>query len=81
MTVQSMFSMNRRVGVMALLAGPLLLPLIDSQHVRADERPFTFVYDASVQPAGHGEYEQWVTWTSHKDSDHAFSRFEFAHEF
>ncbi len=65
---------------MALLAAALLVPMI-SPAAKADERPFTFVYDASVQPEGHGEYEQWITWQSHKDSDHSFSRFEFKHEF
>ena len=76
-----MFSKNRLLSGMALLAGALLQPLTVAGPALADERPFTFVYDASVQPEGHGEYEQWVTWASHKDSDHAFTRFDFAHEF
>jgi hypothetical protein len=48
--------------------------------VRADDRKFTFVYESTTMPAGEVEYEQWVTWKTHKDNDAKFDRFEFRHE-
>lgn len=47
---------------------------------RADERRFTFVYEATTIPAGALEYEQWVTWATDKDSDPHFDRFDIRHE-
>lgn len=46
----------------------------------ADERRFTFVYEATTIPAGAVEYEQWFTWGTAKDSDPRFDRFDFRHE-
>jgi len=48
--------------------------------LRADERDFVFVYDTSLLPPGATEYEQWATWSSEKDSDRSFDRFDFRHE-
>jgi hypothetical protein len=75
-----MFSTHRRMSALALLAGALLAST-SAPRALANEKPFAFVYEASVQPEGEAEYEQWVTWKSHKDSDHSYSRFEFKHEF
>lgn len=75
-----MFSVNRRLLALTILAGAMASSLSPSSAL-ASERPFTFVYEASVQAEGAVEYEQWVTWKSHKDSDHSYSRFEFKHEF
>jgi hypothetical protein len=47
----------------------------------ADARRFTFVYEAPTMPPGVIEYEQWVTWKTHKEIDSDFNRLEFRHEF
>lgn len=47
---------------------------------RADQRLFTFTYEATTQPKGAGEYEQWVTWKTNKGNDASFDRIEFRHE-
>ncbi len=47
---------------------------------RADDRRFTYVYEATIMAPGEVEYEQWVTWKTAKDSDGSFDRFEFRHE-
>ena len=57
--------------LMATAAGPSAL---------AGERPFTFVYEATTMPAGHAEYEQWITFKTHKDADPDFDRIDFRHE-
>ncbi len=46
----------------------------------ASDRRFTFVYEATTQPKGAWEYEQWVTWKTDKDIDSKFDRFELRHE-
>ncbi len=57
--------------LMATAAGPTAL---------AGERRFTFVYEATTMPAGHAEYEQWITFKTHKDADPDFDRIDFRHE-
>ena len=57
--------------LMATAAGPTAL---------ADERRFTFVYEATTMSAGAVEYEQWITWKTHKDADPDFDRIDFRHE-
>ncbi len=57
--------------LMATAAGPTAL---------AGERRFTFVYEATTMPAGAAEYEQWITWKTHKDADPDFDRIDFRHE-
>jgi len=47
---------------------------------RADERPFTFVYEASTTAKGKVEYEQWATWETHTHQDPSFNRLDFRHE-
>ena len=46
----------------------------------ADSRNFSFVYESGTTPAGTVEYEQWVTWKTHKQNDHGFDRLDFRHE-
>jgi hypothetical protein len=48
--------------------------------VKADARAFTFTYETTTMPPGEVEYEQWITWSTHKDSDSTYDRFEFRHE-
>jgi hypothetical protein len=45
----------------------------------ADERLFTYSYEAEVLPKGGVEFEQWVTHKRDKD-DGLFSRWEFREE-
>ena len=47
----------------------------------ADPRPFTFSTDTYPVGKGQWEYEQWVTWSTQKESDPRFQRLEFRHEF
>jgi hypothetical protein len=47
----------------------------------ADPRPFTFVTDTYAEGRGNWEYEQWITYDAHKDSDPGFDRFRLRHEF
>jgi hypothetical protein len=44
-------------------------------------RRFTYLYDAETQPKGVAEYEQWITWKTHKQTDPDFNRVDFRHEF
>lgn len=46
----------------------------------ADNRKFTYSYETTTMPAGHAEYEQWVTWKTHKENDTDFDRFDIRHE-
>src|SRR5205085_773911 len=47
----------------------------------ADPRPFTFSTDTYPVGKGQWEYEQWVTWSTQKESNSGFQRLEFRHEF
>jgi hypothetical protein len=47
----------------------------------ADSRPFTFTYDTYPVGKGNIEYEQWVTWQTHKEDEPDFDRIRFRHEF
>jgi hypothetical protein len=46
----------------------------------ADPRPFTFAYDTYSEGKGNWEYEQWVTYQTHKDEDRSFSSYNLRHE-
>ncbi|HEV8604566.1 MAG TPA: hypothetical protein VGQ99_04330 [Tepidisphaeraceae bacterium] len=54
--------------------------LILGAFAAADPRPFTLTYDAYPIGKGALEYEQWITFNTHKDSDHGFQEFQFLHE-
>jgi hypothetical protein len=51
-----------------------------SSFAMADPRPFTMTYDAYPIGKGAAEYEQWVTFNTHKGSEAGFRQFEFLHE-
>jgi len=46
----------------------------------ADQRHFTFVYEATIEEPGEFELENWVTGQIRKGSDHSFSEIDFRHE-
>jgi len=46
----------------------------------ADQRHFTFVYEATIEEPGEFELENWVTGQIRKGADHGFSEFDFRHE-
>ncbi len=63
-----------------LVAAAVLAPIAAEPSAVADERRFTFVYEATTMPRGSVEYEQWVTWKTDKDIDADFDRIDFRHE-
>lgn len=46
----------------------------------ADPRPFTFSNDTYPMGKGDWEYEQWVTYRTHKEDETDYQRFDFRHE-
>src|SRR6266446_5872487 len=46
----------------------------------ADQRHFTFVYEATIEEPGEFELENWVTGQIRKGADHSFSEIDFRHE-
>jgi len=67
-----------RVVFMVAVAGLLLS--VSGRKAEADERRFTYTYEATTLPVGVVEYEQWVTWKTDKDVDSRYDRVEFRHE-
>ena len=67
---------NWRAG---LVVG-LLVATGMAQAVHGGERAFTGSYEALTSPKGSLEFEQWVTWATHKQDDATFQGFEFRHE-
>jgi hypothetical protein len=57
----------------------LLLSILGSV-CSADQRHFTFVYEATIEEPGEFELENWVTGQIRKSSDHSFSEIDFRHE-
>ncbi|HZN69356.1 MAG TPA: hypothetical protein VFB66_29040, partial [Tepidisphaeraceae bacterium] len=49
--------------------------------MNADPRPFTFSNDTYSMGKGDWEYEQWVTYRTHKEDESDYQRFDFRHEF
>jgi hypothetical protein len=47
----------------------------------ADPRPWTFTYDTYSAGKGNFEFEQWVTWETHKQDEKGFDRIRFREEF
>lgn len=70
---------TNKVRISALL-GVVTAVLLSAGRAEADERRFTYVYEATTMTPGHFEYEQWVTWKTHKNNDPEYDRFEFRHE-
>jgi len=52
---------------------------ISAAHCSADERLFTYSYEAEVLPKGATEFEQWITHSRDK-ADGVFSRWDFREE-
>src|SRR5438132_8334157 len=46
----------------------------------ADQRHFTFVYEATIEEPGEFELENWVTGQIRKGSNHGFDEVDFRHE-
>src|SRR5713226_4465274 len=46
----------------------------------ADQRHFTFVYEATIEEPGEFELENWITGQIRKGSDHGFGELDFRHE-
>ena len=72
----------QRNGIQRVLALTVVAALLagGARLARADERAFTFTYEATTMPAGSWELENWVTWATHKREDHAFDQIDFRHE-
>jgi hypothetical protein len=47
----------------------------------ADPRPFTFTYDTYSEGKGNWEYEQYLTYQTHKGDDRSFTSYNLRHEF
>ena len=62
-----------------LLAGALTL-LGATPSTFGGERAFTGVYEATTSPKGTLEYEQWVTWKTHKQENTDYQSFDLRHE-
>lgn len=63
-----------------VVSASILVVLFASQFAQASDRRFTYVYEATTQPKGAVEFEQWGTWKTHKRSDSTFDRFDIRHE-
>ncbi len=63
------------LAVCILVLGTLATP------AAADSRRFAWSYESTTMPRGLGEYEQWVTWKTDKQSDELYDRLEFRQEF
>jgi len=63
----------------ACFFGVLAFAII-ARDANANERRFTFVYEATTQKQGDWEFEQWVTWKTAKDNTRDFDRFDFRTE-
>jgi len=68
--------MRKRAAAIAGIVGLLNI----TSGLFADDRLFTFSYEATTMPPGRLEYEQWVTWKTAKETDRDFDRFDFRHE-
>ena len=68
------------VALVAAAIPAIAATLLPCSPARADSRAFTFSYETTTMPAGHVEYEQWVTWKASKSTDSDFDRIDFRHE-
>jgi hypothetical protein len=65
---------------LVVVLGASLTPAI-APSAFADPRPFTFSNDTYPMGKGEWEYEQWLTYRTHKEDDSDYQRFDFRHEF
>lgn len=70
----------QRPSTLALSIITSLLFPIFSGAAKADNRPFTYTYEATTAPKGTIEYEQWVTWKARRGAPGNVDRFDFRHE-
>lgn len=61
-----------RLALLAVVIGAA----VASSDVSADDRRFTYTYEATTSPKGSWEFEQWLTWKGYHDGD----IFDFRHE-
>jgi hypothetical protein len=72
--------MKRRVSrkIIVALAGAVLAA---GMNAKAGGRTFAYSYETTVMPKGVWEYEQHITWKTHKhDKDSSFDRLDVRHE-
>ncbi len=73
--------MRTKVSLLfALLFALLFVGSLGTHRVDANERRFTYVYEATTLKKGEWEFEQWVTWKTAKENDRDFDRFDFRTE-
>ena len=65
----------------ALIVAVVWQALSIADSAEASERRFTYVYEATTQPKGQWEFEQWMTWKTAKESNRDYDRFDIRHEF
>jgi hypothetical protein len=58
----------------------LCVALFSSTKVEASSRKIPWLYEPRTMPAGHVEYEQWVTLKTNKESDSKYTEVRFRHE-
>jgi hypothetical protein len=63
---------------LSLLPAIVLAAFSGSTH--ADNRPFTYVYEATTAPKGTIEYEQWITWKARRGDPGNRNQWDFRHE-
>jgi len=69
-TPNTLFAVTAAAAAAFTLAGP----------ARANDRAFTYVYEATTLAEGSVELEQWVTWKTDKDTDSSYDRLDFRTE-
>ena len=71
--------MSKR-GLSILVRAGLALLSILANVCLADQRHFTFVYEATIEEPGEFELENWVTGQFRKREDHGFAEADFRNE-
>jgi hypothetical protein len=71
-------NMNKRTLIASFLL--VTVSLLVTPHVKAGERRFTYVYEATTAAKGEVEIENWVTWKTQKDEGSRGNKFDFRHE-
>jgi hypothetical protein len=68
-------------GLVVLTVAVILTACLLPGEASADARRFAWVYESGTALEGTGEYEQWVTWKTDKETDDRYYRLEFRQEF